>query len=215
MGKWNTTSPPTAVHGDDPVAYLYFNNGTPASPSYACNGEPLANPWILVLLGTARSKQFICPSDPTSPTQAKIINPDPFVADTYLNFARSSFSYSFAYPWVSPTAPVAVWWRGGADGSAVIAADIGPSLSLPLYDPNALPGKRAGNSANHGGIGQQILLADSHVEFSKTNIFGRNDDNIYSANHGSIVVKAGGAQLTSAVGLNTDSSDIVLTPARP
>jgi hypothetical protein len=97
----------------------------------------------------------------------------------------------------------------------VIAADIGPSLSLPLANPNALPGQRAGNSQNHGGSGQQVLLADAHVEFSKTNTVGRGNDNIYSADRGNIVVKAGGTQFTTAVNLNRDELDVILAPARP
>lgn len=175
----------------------------------------MGNPWIVVLQGTVKSKQFICPSDLSSPIAAPLRAGAFVPQDYYLNFSKLSYSYSFAYPWVSVTGPVAVWWRGGADGSRVIAADIGPSLSLPLSNPNAPPGNRAGNSQNHGGVGQQVLLADAHVEFSKTNIVGRGNDNIYSADHGNIVVKAGGTQFTTAVNLNANELDVILAPARP
>lgn len=38
------------------------------------------------------------------------------------------------------------------------------------------------NSRNHGGAGQQVLYADSHVDFQKRPTVGLNNDNIYTIN---------------------------------
>lgn len=117
MGKWSTLSPPTAPGDSDPVSYLYYDSSASTPPNYLAAGEPMGNAWILVLQGTAKPKQFLCPSDPLSPMAAPLRAGTFAPPDYLLNFGKSTYSYAFAYPWVSVTGPVAVWWRGGADGS--------------------------------------------------------------------------------------------------
>jgi prepilin-type N-terminal cleavage/methylation domain-containing protein len=218
LGKWSTLGPKTVEDGFDPVADLYVNRGTSAAPSFDNMGEPLGNAWILVLLGTAKPKQFICPSDPLSPKPSEILTTPDYLPyhGTFLNFAKGGSSYAFAYPWINGSGAIINAWRGGADSGVVIGADIGPSLSgTPLDDPTAPAGKAASNSKNHGGTGQQVLFADHHVEFATRNDVGPGRDNIYTAVTGTISVKSGGTQLTSSTKLNTNPMDIVLAPARP
>jgi prepilin-type N-terminal cleavage/methylation domain-containing protein/prepilin-type processing-associated H-X9-DG protein len=225
VGKWS--NPPFAAavaSGKDPIMDAYTNNGTPSVPSYRSMGEPMANLWLLVLLSMAKPEQFLCPSDTLSPVAADLNTPPGFaVKGVFVNFGTvhgipgggPTYSYAFAYPWIGATNLLPDWWRGGADGSVPIGADMGPSLTPPYDDPTAPPGSSKGNSKNHGGRGQNVLFADAHVSFSSRNDVGRGADNIYTASANSIWVKTGGAAFNITSGVNTQPGDVILVPARP
>lgn len=226
FGKW--TNPPVAAGSDDgtnPLTDLYTNTGV-VTPVFPENAQPMANLWLLVLEKMVMPKQFVCPSDPNSPVPADIQYYPPMYASsgTFLNFgtiggligAGDTFSYSFIYPWkaVGLSGPIAAW-RPNVKSGIVWAADIGPSRSLPNDDPTAAPGTTLSNSKNHAGRGQNVLFADSHVEFSGRNDVGIKSDNIYTGDGGNLFVLTGGKALNSTARLNADGDDVILVPARP
>jgi prepilin-type processing-associated H-X9-DG protein len=226
FGKWvYPITPAAAPATNDPIAFSFTPN---AGGIYPEAGSPLANPWLLVLTRRATPALFICPSDPKRPSAADTDSGPPLSATPrkYLDFGESQSlkaetnSYGFAYPWTAAMAPPVPWWRAAFDSSMPLAADVGPSMSPPLDDPTAPPGSRPSNSKNHGGLGQNVVFADGHVDFSRTNNVGFAGDNIYSANRNSITVLAVGArsagfqQFSSTTGLNLDQ-DVIMVPARP
>ncbi len=193
----------------DPISYIYTFNGA----SYPTQGNALADAWLLVLQQIAPPRNFICPSDPFQPFPADILygppnSPQP---GTYLDFGiyqgnpAKTFSYSFAYPWCNATPQLVPWWRGTANGSLVLAADIGPSLSLPANDPNATPGTSMSNSKNHKGTGQNVLFVDGHVGFCARSDVGPANDCIYTAGGGTIFCKSGGMQFNLMLRLRTST----------
>jgi len=107
------------------------------------------------------------------------------------------------------------WWKGALDGAQVIGADIGPSKTPPLDDPTAAQGTAVSNSKNHGGIGQNVLFADTRVEFARNSTVGKGGDNIYTADNDSIYVAPKGAKFNKTANLNSNSLDTILAPATP
>ncbi len=226
FAKWSL-SPAGIDDSQDPIAFTYTDSGGGIYPQM---GDPMANMWIMVLDRRLSSNVFVCPSDPLSPIPAETrYTPSAYsTSDTgsFLNFGAAggkvnsgmsvvtTYSYSFAYPWISGSDPPAPWWRGFANSTYVLGADIGPSVALPLDDPTAAAGTKVSNSKNHGGSGQNVLFADFRVDFATRNDVGPGNDNIYTTNGGAVSVKKAGKQFTATTNLNT-ASDPVLAPARP
>jgi prepilin-type processing-associated H-X9-DG protein len=124
--------------------------------------------------------------------------------------------------WTGAVPQLVPWWRGTANSSLVLAADIGPSLSLPDNDPRLPAGTRESNSKNHGGLGQNVLFADGHVSFNKGSDVGPAGDCIYTATAtaGTIYCNTGGTRFNISApvtNLNSDpeGGDLILAPGRP
>jgi prepilin-type processing-associated H-X9-DG protein len=159
--------------------------------------------WILLKASGTSPKAFICPSSGDDPdTVGKPgafwdfpARPGDMTADrgwnpTANNETCVSYGYQVPYgPKGKPTTEV--------NQRMVLAADKGPygGVSLNNSQVTAPPASldagsdpklwRPFNSPNHGGLlagnGQNVLFADSHVEFVSTPIVGVLQDNIYTA----------------------------------
>ena len=214
------TYPPPLIYAFDPLDPVTYT----FDPIYLNPeaGDPMANLWLLVLSKLSVPKQFICPSDPRAPKVADTRGDLPAYSapgwtlnfGVYQGISSETFSYAFAYPWIGPLQPPAAWWRNIGTGSNVLAADIGPSLSSPLDDPNAPQGTSVANSKNHGGQGQNVLFGDAHVSFCTRNDVGVANDNIYTYS-GNPVTKKTGKQLFLTTPVPATDQDIILVPARP
>jgi len=222
LGKWTyPVLANTSIDPEDPVTALYK---PVAGNTFQESGDPLANMWLLILTKRATPATFICPSDPRQPVPADTIVGPPvqMVPGKFLNFgahngiagSAETESYGFAYPWTAPLAPPVVWWRGTFESSLPIGADIGPSFSPPTDDPTAPAGTSASNSKNHGGVGQNVVFADGHVEFARRNDVGYCGDNIYTGNAGAITVMKGGQRFNTTASLNI-GEDVITVPTRP
>jgi prepilin-type processing-associated H-X9-DG protein len=87
-----------------------------------------------------------------------------------------------------------------------LVADLNPGLSVdaaPLTPETSADEARPYNSTNHGGYGQNILMADGHVVWSTTPLAGIAGDDIYTN------------RLGEAGGQPTDIADTVMTPVAP
>ena len=229
IGTWNNPPMPNGNDGDATgmIAMDYTDISGGGLPYYCNQGDPMGNLWLLVMTGAVQTKSFICPSDPTSPMAADSTYAPPVFGtrgwfDNFgvaqQNYGANTFSYAWAYPWYADSAPPAVWWRNTYDASLPIGADIGPSGQSPTDDPTARAGTAASNSKNHDGRGQNVVYADGHVQYSKTNAAGQNGDNIYTAARNATYVTVGGMGFNCMTGITGQTSapfDIIMVPARP
>jgi len=172
----------TAVGDAKTTSAAYYAAG-PANQA----GSPTAGLWIPVLQGNVPPKQFLCKSDPFAAAPAATTDA---TGNYFNNFqSGSQLSYSVAYPW-DTTGRVLPHWKATADAMLPLASDMAP-LDGTGTPPRhlAVSGRSAAapktyNSANHGGEGQNILFADSHVEFRNGPWCGQGGDNIWTLGPG-------------------------------
>jgi prepilin-type N-terminal cleavage/methylation domain-containing protein len=226
FGWWSYPAMSGGIPGNEDavIANLFANNsGDPTTSSYPQANDPSANFWLLVLKHLATSKHFICPSDTTNVKLAELF-PKFLPGGCTNNFGAAgnvtqanTCSYGFAYPWYADGAAEVTWWRSTTISGVPLAADIGPSKSLPKDDPTGASGKPVSNSKNHGGTGQNVVYFDAHVSFSRDNRAGVNGENIYTAAGNNIWVESGGANFSDMTNLNAPGEiiDVIMTPARP
>ena len=148
--------------------------------------------FLLLREGLLVAESFVCPSTEHTP-------------DTYAgksareraNFSKlqENLSYSYANPYPSTQAAEAGYALRPHQlrPDFALAADSNPGCcptgtSLLTNDRAGSP-EASGNSNNHGEAGQQVLYADSHVEFVTTGwagvmkddaLTGRHEDSIYT-----------------------------------
>ena len=79
------------------------------------------------------------------------------------------------YPGRAVAADMSPWFK---DGDIVLPASGG--LAPQLIDPADAATHTFGNSLNHGGVGQNVLFGDGHVEFTQKPNVGFDNDNIYT-----------------------------------
>ncbi len=114
--------------------------------------------------------------------------PDTSIRSNFTNVDKN-LSYSYANPYPSKAAAAAGYrLNNRMNQGFAMAADLNPGTG---------PGK---NSRNHEGHGQNVLYADSHVEWKKVTTCGINNDDIYTN-------KAGVVQASPV-----DADDSVLLP---
>jgi len=229
LGMWNNPTYASGYDGsrEDGIADLFTDNGVPGFPYYSQMGDPMANLWLLVLREHVTPKQFICPADPTSPKQAAQSYASPEFAGTgyFQNFgavgteaSANTNSYSFAYPWHAAATTPGVWWKNTLNASVPIGSDMAPSGISGGDDPTASGGSKLSNSKNHGGgLGQNIVFADGHVEFSRTNRVGTSGDNIFCADGDTVYVAVGCGNFSGGLTFSSISEpvDVIMVPARP
>jgi len=169
------------------------------------------NLWVLVRDFGASPRSFICPS----------ANDEPNTEDNPGDFrdfrAYKEVSYGYQVPYGKYGRP----WSE-CDQRMPLAADKGPyGAALEAGRPNPGPPRLTAsasvddwmpwNSPNHGGEGQVVLFADSHVEFLPKPIVGVKNDNIYTrwstADGGGDASDLPRVQGTPPTGLETPWSD--------
>lgn len=148
--------------------------------------------WMLVRDGASAPGSFICPS--TDDVKADIDDPllcwdfGTTQTDCTAGLKEAFTQVSYGYQ-----VPFGLMGQPGAERpqEMALAADRGPfSPALEQGEPH--PGRprlpanapekdwAAWNSPNHGGEGQNVLFADTRVEFLTTPTVGVDDDNIYT-----------------------------------
>jgi hypothetical protein len=170
-----------------------------ASGSYWDQLSTTRSMWMLIRQGGCDPRTFICLS--TSDTPDTVANPASFwdfaakPADTSDDRGwdpaannEQCVSYGYQVPYGEKGLPSA-----DCDQRMALAADKGPYGAVSLNnagvtDPPTTLNEDSDpnqwspfNSLNHGGQGQGVLYADSHVEFQPTPIVGVGRDNIYTA----------------------------------
>jgi len=229
IGLWN--NPPNPFQWPDTVDEAIRNDfDTSSGGWFPQMGDPAANLWLLVLRGNVGPKQFICPSDSTIPRVSVVsfgppLSPNVVYNDNFGaadagalvgNYANT-LSYSFAYPWYAELTDPGKWWKSTMDASLPIGSDMAPSGVDAANDPTGPPGQSISNSKNHsGGLGQNVLFADGHIDFLKTNRVGQSGDNIFTAQNDTDYVSAGGTGFNTVPTLpQVGPFDIIMVPARP
>lgn len=171
--------------------------------------HPSRSLFMLVIGGNSSPKQFICPSsgDVEDPLRNKDsggeVAAQPGV-NRYDFKGYPHLSYGYQLPFGTRAKP-----RNGMDPRMPLSADRGPyfEAGATVTGDGSTPDKlrsaalppdgtedellkrpmerwRPYNSRNHNGEGQNVLYADSHVEFQKRPIVGVNYDNIYTEQTG-------------------------------
>ncbi|GMU24818.1 MAG: hypothetical protein AMXMBFR13_48890 [Phycisphaerae bacterium] len=138
------------------------------------------NLWTLVRTGGATPASFICPESDDSKNNAD--NPQ-----DYWDFVGySEVSYGYQVPYGKLGQP-----NSDCDSRMALAADKGPygaALEAGKRHPGQPPRQwrdspddwTRWNSPNHDGEGQNVLIADSHVEFFNKPAIGVEHDNLYT-----------------------------------
>ncbi|NLX07850.1 MAG: hypothetical protein GXY33_22140 [Phycisphaerae bacterium] len=147
------------------------------------------NLWPLCRTRLLVPSAFLCPASDQA---------DQEIDHTQWNALRSLLDF----PWKSPDAVIAYsfiqpWtrfpdgrtsaelWTDSFDPNTPIAADANdgpkPNYAANGTPPNTDDLKQHVNSRNHGGDGQNVLFADSHVQWSTTPYTGLDNDSIYTA----------------------------------
>jgi len=200
----------------------YFNQA--AAGAFA-SGDPMASLWILVLKGNLSPKQFICKSDPSSPS---ISDQTDTTGNYYYTFgtigstaSQNCVSYSVAYPW-SGSATVGAFWKATVDSSLPLMSDMAPlnatgnpakATAKTKGDPTITP--KTINSNNHsGGDGQNVVFADTHVEFQASPFCGQGGDNIWCTGSTGSTQTAVTAGTLTADPTNSPPYDMVFVPVR-
>ncbi|MDP9174740.1 MAG: DUF1559 domain-containing protein [Planctomycetota bacterium] len=152
---------------------------------YAVNNVPMAY-FLLLRTEDLTSAVFTCPSANQTP--------DTYGGGTLTQQNQADFtnlsqnlSYSFANPYPDLTASNSGFKMvQGMEPTFVLAADINPGTTgandnvlAPTTSSSASQMKQ-GNSSNHNKDGQNVLYADSHVEFQNNPFVGVSRDNIYT-----------------------------------
>jgi len=160
------------------------------------------NLWLLVKGDFAEADIFVCPSSNAAGQKADLAEPGeqnsgpeyfsdfPFGSHVNSNYT-GAIAYSFVQPWTADPARKFYsmdMWVSDADPRIVVGGDENnneaPDTSTSGYDNPPVSGpemKTNVNSENHGGDGQNLLFADSHVDWSPTAYAGVNEDNVYTS----------------------------------
>jgi prepilin-type N-terminal cleavage/methylation domain-containing protein/prepilin-type processing-associated H-X9-DG protein len=75
-------------------------------------------------------------------------------------------------------------WNSDQKSTFALASDVSRGwwgAAWDLYPDDPIDEQRARNSDNHGGMGQNVLYGDGHVEWQTTPWCGTNGDNIFTA----------------------------------
>jgi len=138
------------------------------------------NLWTLVRIGATPPKLFVCPSGTDMPNEDN----DPKLFWDFKSYNELSYGYQVPYgKYGKPSSDL--------DQRVIVVADKGPySAALENGQPNpGVPNLNVSenpdawmkwNSPNHGGEGQNVLYADSHVDFVTKPTAGIGNDNIYT-----------------------------------
>jgi prepilin-type N-terminal cleavage/methylation domain-containing protein len=198
----NNGNYPRVVYNElnDPSGYTCYTGADGGNP-FAKNSsvqpnDVTASLWLLVRLQFNKPQDFICPStrDDADPLEDATGHSIP--VDRRGNFrGPNNLSYSYASPFSAASgyqlndtrradfAVMADKNPGVGNGSDVTAAS---DIVDDATDQQRAAFARA-NSHNHGRAGQNVLYADSHVEFRATPYCGATDvnhpewrDNIYT-----------------------------------
>lgn len=140
------------------------------------NQSNTRGPWLLVRQGYAQPTMFICPARHDCPT----LNLKTFDATRYNDFPSRACIH-FSFPVDCPQTP------GIALGEKrVLVADRNPISEEFPQDHSASPSIRlykqllTSNSLNHRRQGQNVLISDGSVQFSRTRRLSLSNDDIYS-----------------------------------
>jgi prepilin-type N-terminal cleavage/methylation domain-containing protein len=216
------------VGSTDPNADIQTSyGGTPVG-----QGDVTRCLWLLALRNQVASKSFLCKSDPgvTGPALQTDTN-----GKYYSGMApQTQLSYSISYPWATGSAGTnpytpGGWWKNTTASDIAVMSDMAPKNNTGAstivrnvsLTKGAATTPKGFNSNNHGGDGQNVGYADSHVEFSKDPYVGQNSDNIWTkggstAGGGTVVTFAAGSYDTTNAnpGSNAVPYDVFMIPAR-
>ncbi len=188
-GDWQDQYPSTVCNPGSEGGLSGVANVAVTDPNTAINLDDFAltgvdrgvmgSMFILCAQGSVSPKQFICRSDPISPTPSSLIALTGTGYFTNFNATANNFSYSWDYPWLGTGQTTASspqgWWKNNTDSSIPIGADMAPQVASVANNAN-----QPYNSVNHQGDGQNVVYGDNHVDFDRNPFVGQNGDNIYT-----------------------------------
>ncbi len=153
------------------------------------------NLWLLVRQGLNNPPEFICPSTGDQPNREPdargfydfgegSIMGEVDVDDAKRFYRQVSYGYQISYgnlgiPGSNRDARMVLGAEKGPYGAAIEAGRAAPPRNL-LTQNSAAKDWRPFNSPNHKGRGQNVLVADGHIEFAETPLAGIGGDNIYT-----------------------------------
>jgi hypothetical protein len=180
-------------------------------------GQPTVCLWILVLKGNVGPKQFICGSDPSHPQPCpQTDDTGRFYDDFGGNGVANCLSYSFAYPWTA-AGGAAGYWRSTVDSTIPLITDMAPlsgTAGKNTAAPRGAANARVYNSENHGGEGQNVAYADTHVEWHTDPYAGQAGDNMWTIgpdDKQTAITKLG---VTPGTASTSTPFDIIMVPVR-
>lgn len=200
---FNNGNYPRVVYDEahDPSGYTSYTGADGGNP-FARNSsvqpnDVTASLWLLVRLKLARPSDFICPSTRDDADAVEDVAGHSVPLESRGNFrGPHNLSYSYASPF---SAASGYQLNDTRRADFAVMADKNPGVgngsnvtAVSNIVGEATDQERAtfavANSRNHGRAGQNVLYADSHVEFRATPYCGAADvhnpewrDNIYTA----------------------------------
>jgi prepilin-type N-terminal cleavage/methylation domain-containing protein/prepilin-type processing-associated H-X9-DG protein len=167
-GTWHETDAEEdniAVDEDTAGQWLFGAGGNKSMYPSACL-------FLLVRIQALPTKAFVCPSDMDADTYSL---PQGTPVERITDFGSMyNVSYSISYPWNSGGN---VSWPKQLPTEFALMSDLSP---IGESGVDVSSEGEDGNSLNHNKEGQNVLYADGHVVWGKTNRMGKSDDNIFA-----------------------------------
>jgi prepilin-type N-terminal cleavage/methylation domain-containing protein len=190
-------------------------------------GNVLACMWLLVLNNQVAPKGFVCKSDGAVTGTSALMSGSAYMS-TFQTV--NQVSYSIAYPWSTATSGATAgtaggWWKDTTDASQPMFCDMAPANGTgnPARATTTVQtNKKAWNSGNHNGDGQNVAYQDAHCDWQTTPLCGAScpngTDNIFTTNNasggGGGSGLTGNGSVTMPSNLSTSPFDVIMVPVR-
>lgn len=189
--------------GSAPTQYTGASAPVFHAPGGPADNDVTAAIYMLLRTQDIESYNFVCPSTSLTPLKVQL------GAVTGSNFpGPQNLAYSYANPYPNTTAVNAGYRMNSTVGAEfAVAADMNPGggvlPTLTLQSPMTQMSR--GNTKNHGGMGQNVLYGDGHIEWQQTPFCGQKRDCIYTVSGSSDGSNPNGPAIEGSPRWNGDS----------